>query len=241
MRSIFLRDNHFTGLQIGDHPEDLGTVGVGTRCLLAVDTSDVITRRSRALLDFGLSGEVLFVSADAKIDAGDFHWRQPGWVHRTWPSLDGAAKNAKASVRWLRQNWPPILAVTGPPARAADRQIERSSRTAVAAHPRFPVGWCWRNLQEANRGANSFCYVVQLRTVLVVTPGSRPCQGRPLLHHAVGHDQTEDAAVDMLNRLQGKRGDENSHAGPCRVRCCEATFESCLVIHKHRTLTRVLA
>ncbi len=76
-----LRDNHFVGLQIGDHPEKLGSVGAGTRSLLAIDTCDVIARRPSAVLDFGLAGEVLLVNADAKVDAGNFHGWQPRWVY----------------------------------------------------------------------------------------------------------------------------------------------------------------
>src|SRR3954470_15227846 len=37
-------------------------------------------------------------------------------LNRTWPTLDGMARNGKADVSWPCQNWPPILAVTGPPA-----------------------------------------------------------------------------------------------------------------------------
>src|SRR4051794_6082023 len=61
----FLRDDHFTGLQIGDHPDELGTVGASTGGRLVVDTSDVIARRPRAVLDLGLTGEILLVSAES--------------------------------------------------------------------------------------------------------------------------------------------------------------------------------
>jgi hypothetical protein len=94
----FLRDNHFTGLQIGDHPEKLGSVGAGTRSLLAVDARDVIARRPSAVLDFSLAGEVLLVSADAKVDAGDFHGWRPGWVYPSWLIANSMVKNGKANV-----------------------------------------------------------------------------------------------------------------------------------------------
>jgi hypothetical protein len=64
-----------------------------------VDASDVVTRRPSALLDLGLASEVLFVSADAKINTGDFHGRGD----RTWPTVDGVVKNGKADVCWLCQ------------------------------------------------------------------------------------------------------------------------------------------
>jgi hypothetical protein len=97
------------------------------------------------LLDFGLAGEVLFVSADAKIDAGDFHGLRPGWVYRTWLSPDGAANNDKADVSWLCQNWPSILAVTGHRHRAA---VGRSRRGLPSPPP--PEISHWLVLMESH-------------------------------------------------------------------------------------------
>ena len=44
--------------------------------------------------------------------------REPRWVYRTWPTVDGMVKNDKADVSWLCRNWPSILAISGPSARS---------------------------------------------------------------------------------------------------------------------------
>ena len=44
-------------------------------------------------------------------------WRsEPRWVYRTGPTVDGMARKGKADVSWLCQNWPSMLAITGPSA-----------------------------------------------------------------------------------------------------------------------------
>ena len=48
-----------------------------------------------------MAGKVVLVSADAKVDAGDFHGWQPRWVSRNWLSVNGVVKNGKADVSWL--------------------------------------------------------------------------------------------------------------------------------------------
>src|SRR3546814_14170210 len=39
-----LGNHHFTGLKIGNHTQQLGAVGTGTRCLLPIDCRDIIAR-----------------------------------------------------------------------------------------------------------------------------------------------------------------------------------------------------
>lgn len=39
-----LGNHHFTGLKIGNHAQQLGAVGTGTRCLLPIDCRDIIAR-----------------------------------------------------------------------------------------------------------------------------------------------------------------------------------------------------
>jgi hypothetical protein len=94
------------------------------------------------------------------------------------PNLAEPERCDKADVSWLCQNWPSILAVTGNQHGAAGRQIEAG--TAVAAPTRdFPLPRAdgiprkardCRATRDTDRVAGPFFYVVQLRTVLVVTP-----------------------------------------------------------------------
>ena len=51
--------------------------GYHTRCLLPVDTGDVIAGRPCAVLNRGLSGEILFFGADTEVNAGDIHGDWP--------------------------------------------------------------------------------------------------------------------------------------------------------------------
>jgi hypothetical protein len=81
-----LGNHHLARLQISDHPQQFGPVRAGTRRLLTVDASDVVAGSSRAVLNIDLTGEVLFVGADAEVEAGDFHGRWLRRVYATCPS-----------------------------------------------------------------------------------------------------------------------------------------------------------
>src|SRR4051812_15534465 len=132
------RDDHFTGLLIGDHPDELGTVGAVTEGRLAVDTSDVIARRPRAVLDLGLAGEVLLVSADAKVDAATFMEEEAkmGIPNLAHPRRHGQEWQSRCKLAMSK-----LATHFGCHRPASMRQpTERSRRITVAAHPRFPVG-----------------------------------------------------------------------------------------------------
>jgi hypothetical protein len=131
------RDDHFTGLLIGDHPDELGTVGAVTEGRLAVDTSDVIARRPRAVLDLGLAGEVLLVSADAKVDAATFMEEEakmgiPNRAHRRRHGQEGQSRCKLAmpkSAIYVGYHEPVSMRQT----------TGRSRRSAGTAHLGFPV------------------------------------------------------------------------------------------------------
>ncbi|WP_456282821.1 hypothetical protein, partial [Paraburkholderia aspalathi] len=73
----FLGDDHFVESQIGDHAQQFGAINASTGCLLSVSPGDIIASIRRTLLNVGLASEILFVGANAKIQASDFHEGRP--------------------------------------------------------------------------------------------------------------------------------------------------------------------
>src|SRR5208283_303387 len=63
------------------------------------------------MLNVGLASEILFVSADTQVDAGDFHGIEPRWVNIYWLTIAHMANNVKSNVIWLPVIWLSILAI----------------------------------------------------------------------------------------------------------------------------------